>query len=177
MPSRRAIAAGPELLLAAQPQDFAGIDRRLAALVDAARLGGADAFELSLAAQIGLEFGEHAEHVEERLAGRGAGVDRLLGRLQRDTAGLQLVHDVLEVLQRTRQAVDAGDHERVAGAQEIEQQLQFGAAVATRAAGLLGPDHLAARRLQRGALDREVLVEGGDPGVTVKGHERCRMSC
>jgi hypothetical protein len=125
---------------------------------------------LPLAAQIGLEFGEHAEHIEERLAGGGAGVDGLLRRLQRDTAGLELVHDVLKVLQRARQAVDAGDHERVAGAQEIEQYLKFGAAVAARAACLLGPDHLAARRLQRGALDREILVEGGNPGVTVEGH-------
>ena len=106
-----------------QPSDFAGVDRRLAALVDAARLGGGDPFELPLAAQIGLEFGEHAEHVEERLAGGSAGVDRLLGCLQRDTPGLQLVHDVLQVLQRTRQAIDAGDDERVAGAQEIEQHL------------------------------------------------------
>src|SRR6185295_4575313 len=75
-----------ELLLAAQPQDFAGVDRWLAALVNAAGLGSADAFKLSLAAQVGLKFGEHAEHVEERLAGRGAGVNRLLSRLQRDTA-------------------------------------------------------------------------------------------
>jgi hypothetical protein len=70
----------------------------------AARLGGADPFQLPFAAQIGLEFGEHAEHVEERLAGRSAGIHRLLSRFQRDAAGLQLVHDVLEVFQQTRQA-------------------------------------------------------------------------
>ena len=130
MPSRRAIAAGPSFSSSAQPPDFAGVDRRLAALVDAARLRGGDPFELPLAAQIGLEFGEHAEHVEERLAGSSAGVDRLLGRLQRDALGLQLVYDVLQVFQRTRQAIDAGDDKRVAGSHEVEQHLQFAAAVA-----------------------------------------------
>jgi hypothetical protein len=51
---------------------------------------------LVLAVQIGLEFGEHTEHVEKRLAGRGA--SRLTGRLQSNTLGLELVHDALEVL-------------------------------------------------------------------------------
>jgi len=54
-----------------------------ATLVDAGRLGLGDPLELALAAQVRLEFGEDAEHVQEALAGRGAGVDRLLGRLQR----------------------------------------------------------------------------------------------
>ena len=89
---------------------------------------------------------------------------------KRDAAGLELVHDVLEVLQRARQTVDAGDDEGVAGAQEVEQHLQFAAAVAAGAARRLGPDHLAAGRLERGALDRQVLVEGRDPGVAVAGH-------
>jgi peptidase S24-like protein len=46
-------------------------------------------------------------------------------------------------------------------------------AIAAPAAGLLGTNHLAARTLQSGALDREVLIEGGYPGVAVKRHERC----
>jgi hypothetical protein len=54
-----------ELLVIEQPPDFAGIDRWFAALVDTARLGGADPLKLPLAPQIGLEFGEYAEHVEE----------------------------------------------------------------------------------------------------------------
>jgi hypothetical protein len=40
------------------------------------------------------------------------------------------VHDVLEVLQRTRQTVDASNNQRIAGAQEIEHRLQLSAAVA-----------------------------------------------
>jgi hypothetical protein len=105
-----------KLLLAAKAQDLSDIDRRLAALVDAARLGSADALELALTTEIDFEFGKDAEHVEKCLAGGGACVDRLLGRPQRHTPDLELVHDVLQVLQRARQAVDAGDDERVASA-------------------------------------------------------------
>jgi hypothetical protein len=58
------------------------VDRRGPPLVDPGRLGLRDALKLPFAPQVGLELGEHPEHVEEALAGRGAGVDRLLGRLQ-----------------------------------------------------------------------------------------------
>jgi len=80
--------------------------------------------------------------------------------------GLELVHDVLEVLERTRETIDASDDRRVAGAQEVEQHLQF----ATAGARLLGADHLATSRFQPSALDRQVLVEGRYPGVAVKRH-------
>jgi hypothetical protein len=102
--------------------------------------------------------------------------DRLLGRSQGDTLGLELVHDVLKVFQRTRQSVDTCDDERVAGTQKVEQHLQLGAAVATRTTGLLGTNHLAARRLQRGTLDREIVIDSRYPGVTVNGHGMCEAS-
>jgi hypothetical protein len=41
-----------------------------------------DALQLPLAAKVGLELGEHAEHVQEAFAGGRAGVDRLLRGLQ-----------------------------------------------------------------------------------------------
>ena len=97
-----------KFFLAAQPLDLDRIDRRLAALIDAARLGGIDPFQLALASQIGLELGEHPEHVEECLAGTSAGIDRLLGRPQGDVLGPEFVDDVLEVAQRAGQTVDAG---------------------------------------------------------------------
>jgi hypothetical protein len=46
------------------------------------------------------------------------------------------------------------------GAQELEQCLEFGAAVATRAARFLGADHLAARRFEGGVL---VLIPSHKP--------------
>jgi hypothetical protein len=83
---------------------------------------------------------------------------------------------IAEVLQRPCQTVDAGDDKCVTGAQKVEQHLQLGTAIAARAAGLLGTDHLAARRLERGALDRKVLIEGRYSSVPVKRHEMCRTS-
>ena len=73
---------------------------------------------------------EYAQHVEKRFACGGAGINRLFGRLQGDPLGLELVHDVLKILQRTCQTVNASNNERVAGAQEFEQRLQLGTAVA-----------------------------------------------
>ena len=58
----------------------------------------------------------------------------------------------------------------VARLPEVEQHLQLGPAVATRAAGLLGTDHFAADRLKDSALDAEVVVEGADAGIAVEEH-------
>ncbi len=51
----------------------AGSIRRLVAFVG-------DPLQLPFPPQVGFELREHAEHVEEALASRGAGVDRLLCR-------------------------------------------------------------------------------------------------
>jgi hypothetical protein len=59
-----------------------------------------DPLELPLTSQIGFKFGEYAEHIEKRFAGRGAGVDRLLRRLQRNTPGLELVHGPAAIARR-----------------------------------------------------------------------------
>ena len=55
-------------------------------LVDSARLRIRYSFKLALPAQVGFELCEHAEHIEEAFARRGAGVDWLLSRLQGRTA-------------------------------------------------------------------------------------------
>jgi hypothetical protein len=47
-----------------------------------------------------------------------------------------------------------------------------GAAIAPSAARLLSADYLATGGLQRSALDREVLAEGRDTGITVKRHDK-----
>jgi hypothetical protein len=70
---------------------------RLTPAIDAPGFGLRYPFQLALAPQIGFELGEYALHVEEGLAGGGTGVDRLLGRAQRDAPVLQLVDNVLQV--------------------------------------------------------------------------------
>src|SRR5262245_19153492 len=79
----------------------------------------------------------------------------------------QFVHNVLKVAQAPCQTVDAGDDQRVAAPKELHQDIQFASAFAARARCLLGADHSAAGILEGGPLDREVLVDGADPSVTV----------
>jgi hypothetical protein len=55
--------------------------------------------DLPFLPQVGFELGEHAKHVEEGLAGRGARIDRLLSRAQGHTSLPQLMDDVLKILQ------------------------------------------------------------------------------
>ena len=70
---------------------------------------------------------------------------------------------------RARQAVDAHDHERLAGMDEIEDGLQFGPSREGGAVAGLGADHSAARSLKPRQLGIEVLVRGRDPGIADAG--------
>src|SRR5262249_598659 len=80
-----------------ESSDLVRVNRPWAALVNALRFGRLDALHLSLAPEVRFELGEDAQHVQERLAGRRAGVDGLLCRLQVHTALAQLMDEVLEV--------------------------------------------------------------------------------
>jgi hypothetical protein len=82
------------------------------------------------------------------------------------------MHDVLEILETPRQPVDAGDNQRVAGAQKLQQDVELRAALALRAGPLLGADHLAAGGAEGRLLQREVLITSGHAGVAVKVMER-----
>jgi hypothetical protein len=124
--------------------DFGTVDLRRPAFVDAARLGGGNAFGLAFAPQVGLEFGEDAEHVKKSLTGGGRGVDGLLGREQIRAFGFEPVHDHLQVTQGTGQPINAGDDERLAGVNEVENGGELGATVERGAALLLLADDLAA---------------------------------
>jgi hypothetical protein len=63
--------------------------------------------------RIRLELGEDAQHIEECLTGSGRGVDRLFGRLQRDTATLEFMDDILKIADRTCETVNPGNDERI----------------------------------------------------------------
>lgn len=103
-----------QLLLDAQALDLGGTDRRFATMAGAAHLGGGNPLKLALAPEVGFEFREHAQHVQERLARRAAAVDGLLGRLGSDAALLHRVHDILEVFDAAGEAIDPRHDQRVA---------------------------------------------------------------
>src|SRR3954470_5951819 len=104
MPRALAIFDGPMPFALSCCTD--GINRCGTALVDTGSLGLGDAFHLSLFAQVGLELREHPEHIEEALAGRAAGIDRLLGGLQRGALRLHGPNDVLQVSDAAGEPVD-----------------------------------------------------------------------
>ena len=75
----------------------------------------------------------------------------------------------LEIAHRACQAVDARDHQRLAGMDEFEDGLQFRTSRKGGAVAGFGADHGAARGLQRCHLGIEVLVRGRDPGIADAG--------
>ena len=83
--------------------------------------------------------------------------------------GLEGRDDALEVTHRARQAVDARDHQRLAGMDEIEDGPQFGTSPEGGAIASFGADHGAARGLKRRELGIDVLVRGRDPGIADAG--------
>jgi hypothetical protein len=102
----------------------------------------------------------------------GASAPAMLGRrrgCEREARalGFERADDVLQVPDRTRQPVDAGDHQHVTVADEIEHSAQLGAALGAGAALLLGTDHVAAavRRLPRGPRCQERAKVARDPDV------------
>jgi hypothetical protein len=72
------------------------------ALAARSRQAGLDALDDHRA----LELGEHAHHLEHRLAGRGAGVEALLMQVQIDALGMQLGEEPDKLLQRPAEAID-----------------------------------------------------------------------
>ncbi len=142
-----------------------GVDARLTPLVDTFGFCLGNAFELAFAPQVGLELGEHPEHVEKAFPGGGSGINRLLGAGQGGALVADRANDGLQVTDGAGEPVDPGDHQRIARPQEFQHGCQFGPTGRAGAAGLLFPDDLAAGSAQRGNLNRGVLVGGGNPRV------------
>ena len=93
-----------QLLLDTKTLHFSGVDRWLTSTVDATRLCGSNAFQLTLTPEVGFKFRENAQHVQESFTCRTACVDRLLCRLEGDPLLLQRVHDALKIFDATRKA-------------------------------------------------------------------------
>jgi hypothetical protein len=85
-------------------------------------------------------------------------------------------NDVLKVSDASGEAIDAGDHQNVAGVQEFQHGAECLAALCGGAAPFLGADDLTTGCLERRLLDREVLIRGAHPGVSDDGHRRAPLS-
>jgi hypothetical protein len=111
------------------------------------------------------EFRKSRQHIEEALPGRGRRVDRLLGCLERNSALLEIVNDILKVPNRPRQTIDPSDDQRIALPEELEQCGQLLPAIGACAAHLLRSDDGATGSGQGVELDRQALVMTGNAGV------------
>ena len=152
----------------AQAPDLSHIDTGLTPATDAPGLGLRDTFKLALAPQIGFELSNTPSMSRKALP---AAVLVSTGcSVARNATPRPFVDNVLQVLQRPRETVDAGNNQGVAWLNEVEQHLQFGAPVAPIAAFLLSTDHAAPRRPQRPPLHGEILVQRGDARVAVGRH-------
>src|SRR5262249_86020 len=96
------------------------IDRGLPTSVDTARFRVRNTLKLTLLAQVGFELREYAEHVEEAFPRCRAGVDWLFSGSQGRSSRLHDTHDVLQVSDAAREAVNARDHQNISSAKEVE---------------------------------------------------------
>jgi hypothetical protein len=115
---------------------------------------------------LALEFGEHGEHPEHRAAFGCRGVDALFDDVQADAAFAELGAERDEVKDRSAEAVQPRDLQRVAISQQPQDDVELRSA-GFRAAGVVdvdvvGGDVGAAERVD---LMVGVLVSGGDAGV------------
>ena len=119
----------------------------------AAGPGGGQPGAGAFADEVAFELGQGGEDVEDELAARGGGVDRLLEAAEPDPAVGQAGDGVDQVPQGAAEPVQLPDHEGVAGAQLVQELLE-GGPVGAGAAGGVGEDPVAAGRLE--GVDLEV---------------------
>jgi hypothetical protein len=86
--------------------------------------------------EVAFELGQGGEHVEDELATRGGGVDRLLQALEPDAALSQPGDGVDQVPQRAAEPVELPDDQGVTGAQLVQELLEGGPVGAGAAGGL-----------------------------------------
>jgi hypothetical protein len=90
-------------------------ERRLPAKPDAVRDGAGTAFARAGADELALELGQAAEHREHQAAVRRGGGPRVTERSEAGSFVGDRRQDVEKVARRSRQAIETGDQEHVAG--------------------------------------------------------------
>ena len=102
--------------------------------------------------------------MEDELATRGGGVDRLLQAAEPDATIGQAGDGVDQMPQGPTEPIQLPDDQGVAGAQLVQDLLKDWP-VGAGAAGRLSEHPVAAGGLQRVDLKLGLLVGGGDPGI------------
>jgi hypothetical protein len=117
--------------------------------------------------EVGFEFGDHGQDVEEELADGVGGVVDGSAEAELDVAFGEVFDDVACVGQGTGEAVKLGDHQGVAGAAGGEGLLESGAFAVPAGEAVVDVDQVVrhAEGLESRLLRGEILLVGGDAGV------------
>lgn len=130
-------------------------------------LGDLHAFAGAGADEVGFEFGDHGQDVEEEFADGVGGVVDGSAEAELDVAFGEIFDDVAGVGQGAGETVEFGDHEGVAGAACGEGLLESRAFAVPSGETVVDVDQVLrdAEGLESGLLGTEVLLVGGDAGV------------
>ena len=135
-----------------------------AATNPSAGAGSLQARQRALAQGASLEVGEGAEQLHQLTAGRRCRVHGLGNGAKRRASTFDPTQQDQQIRERSAQAIELADNQRVAGAQAVEQSVQLWAIPASTRADLL--EHLRAPgRLQGEPLSLQVLLRVGCPRV------------
>ena len=118
--------------------------------------------------QVGLELGDHRQHVEQQPADRVARIMNRAADAQAHLPARQLLDDVASVGHRARQTIELGHHQRVAGPARRQRLTQPRPITPSTGQPMIDidPSRRDAERRERVALRGQVLRVGRDARVT-----------
>ena len=158
----RVLAVGEHL--ARDTELVLGDDRRAAA-VSPAGARGLQAGLGALADQLVLELRDRAEDMKHQPTRRGRGVDALGKAAEAELAALELADQLNQVTQRATETVQAPDHQRVLTVAQLPECRRELWPLFQRPRRGIAKAALAADRLERVELQREILIDGRDASV------------
>src|SRR4029079_7671698 len=129
--------------LLVQLDDFGMVERHGPALVNTLAFSRLDSGTLSLPDKPDLHLGDHPQHRQDHLADQALGRDLGLQDPEVRTFALELMHQVQDIACATAEAVEFDHDQGIAGANEVQDGGQCGAALTLSPRGALAPNDLA----------------------------------